>query len=285
MSNGPVIRQTYYVSTGALHAMFTLRMTRRVDGGDADVNRFVPDNHICNLAAAGEENAERACEKAKAYCDAMRERIGERDDFFVEFGGIWGEATTHRRGKLSVRQTQFIEEIEAGRLPFGKHRGLNIVDAPASYLLFFADKAGQEANDVVMAALTAACQGAALEMGYIAKREQARADRAEADAKSDFIGDVDERREFEGEIITSFFKPYDPCSAHEVATAMGFFINKVRVGDDIVAYIGARKLGEKGETVRFSARITAHDTYNGVRSTKVNRPTKIEIVATVGAAA
>lgn len=275
------IRQIYYVSTGAMHAMFTLRMTRRVDGGDADVNRFVPDNYVCNLAAAGEENYERARDKAIAYCDAMRERIGERADFFVEFGGIWDEATAHRRGKLSVRQTQFIEEIEAGRLPFGKHRGLNIADAPASYLLFFADKAGNDANDVVMAALTAACQGAALEMGYIAKREQDRTERAEADAKSDYIGEVDERREFEGEIITSFFKPYEPCSAHEVSTAMGFFINKVRVGDDIVAYVGARKLGERGERVRFTARITAHDTYNGVRSTKVNRPTKIEILEAV----
>lgn len=268
MTSKTIIRQIYYIGTGALGAMFTLRMTRRIEGGSHDdiVNRFVPDNHLFNLAAAGEENGERAKEKAKAYVDAIRERMGEREDFRVEFGGIWDDAVNTRRGKLSVRDTHNLEMIEAGKFPFGKHAGTIIADAPASYVLYFADKL-PTANEPVIYALCAACQSVALEKGYIEARTVAREERRALDEQSSFVGTIGERREFTGEVITAVFKRY----FHDTPDR-GFWINKVRMGTDLIACIGSKQLGNVGETVTFKATIKGHDDYKGIKSTKVNRP-------------
>jgi hypothetical protein len=257
------IIQTYFISTGALSAMFTLNVIRQSE--DPHVNLFVRSHYICNLAAAGEDNEERAIEKAKAYADAMRDRIGETDDFKVVFGGVWDDAVNQRRGKLSVRDTFNIEAIQDGRFPFGKNAGKKIADCDAGYILYFADKFGKT-TDVVTEALAAACQGVALELGYIAKRDAARAESEALDAKSNFIGEVGQRMIFEGEVLVSFFKRYYENGGE------GYWVNKVRMGDDLVACLGSKSLGEKGQTVKFKATIKKHDEYNGVKSTKVNRP-------------
>lgn len=259
-----MITQTYFISTGALSAMFTLNVIRTSD--DPHVNLFMRSHYICNLAAAGEDNEERAIEKAKAYADAMRDRIGETDDFKVVFGGIWDDAINVRRGKLSVRETINLETIEAGRFPFGKNAGKLISECDAGYVLFFADKFGKT-TDVVSEALAAACQGVALELGYIAKRDAARAERAAKDALSQHVGTVGERTIFEGEIVSSFFKRY-----FENEPNNGFYIVKVRVGDNLISYLGSKALGERGDVIKFKATIKEHVEYKGVKETKVSRP-------------
>ena len=259
-----MITQTYFISTGALSAMFTLNVIRRTD--DERLNMFLQPHYICNLAAAGEENEQRAIDKAKAYADAMRDRIGEGDDFKVEFGGIWDDAINVRRGKLSVRETNNLETIEAGRFPFGKNAGKMIADCDAGYILYFADKFGKT-TDVVSEALAAACQGVALELGYIAKRDAARAERAAQDALSVHVGTVGERTVFEGEIVSSFFKRY-----FENEPDNGFWIVKVRVGANRVSYIGSKALGQRGDVIKFKATIKEHTEYKGVKETKVSRP-------------
>lgn len=270
-----MIRQTYFISTGAKSAMFTLRVMRSCD--DPAVNMFVRDHYICNLANAGEAGEAIALEKARAYADAMRERIGETDEFKVEFGGFWDEPANLRRGKLSVRDTAALENIEAGFVPFGKHKltddGLRqrkLVELPDGYVLFFADKLREFegiADKVVMAAFAAACMGVALDKGLIAKREIARDQRAALDALSQHVGTIGERREFAGEVVTSFFKRY-----YQDVPDNGYWINKVRCGTDLIACIGSKQIGETGSVVRFKATIKAHDEYKGVKTTKVNRP-------------
>lgn len=188
-----MIRQTYFISTGRKSAMFTLRVLRTTD--DPNVNMFMRDHYVCNLANAGEAGEAIALEKARAYADAMRDRIGETDEFKVEFGGFWDEPANLRRGKLSVADTNALENIEAGIFPFGKHRGAKIDEAPQSYVLFFADKLKEFEADpakVVMAALAAACAGVALEKGYIEARDEARVARAAADALSQHVGTIGE---------------------------------------------------------------------------------------------
>lgn len=246
--------QTYYVSTGKKNAMYTLRFNRAGVGA-----MFAFDNYICNLAA----DVERAVEKAKTYVDALRDRIGETNDFKIVFDEYPDAEVYKRRGKLSVRDTSNIEQIEDGIFPFGKHAGTKIADAPDSYVLFFADKA-KDASEPVMVALSAACMGAALERGLIAKRDQARAERAAQDALSNFIGTVGERRVFEGEVIMSFEK--------QDGFGGSFWINKVRCGSDLVCYIGSKSLGEKGSSIKFKATVKSHDVYEGAKSTKVSRP-------------
>lgn len=254
-----MIKQIYYIGTGSKSAMYTLRMTRQTD--DVNLNKFMPDHYLCNLTTAGDENEDRAIEKAKEYVEAMKARIGETDEFKIEFGGVWDAPAATRRGKLSVRDTSNINTIEAGVFPFGKHVGTKIVDAPDSYVLYFADKLAT-AHEPVIYTLAAACTSVALERGLFTKREEARAERAAQDAKSNHIGTVGERREFDGEITGTFFK-----DSYEG----GYHINWIRIGDDIVVYNG-KLLGDRGDQIRFKATIKRHQEYNGVKSTAVNRP-------------
>lgn len=261
MSN-PVIVQTFYISTGRKNAMHTLRMRRDVSGLNPAI---MPDHYIRNLAVSVED----AQAKATEYFNAWKDRVGgEREDFILNLEIEPEYDITLRRGKLSARDTRSIEAIEAGVFPFGKHADKLIADAPDSYVLFFADKLKTADDlDVVISSLAAACMGVALEKGLIAKRDAARAERRAIDEQSAFIGTIGERRVFTGEIVSSFFKKYDASYSDD-----GFWINKVRIGNDLVAYIGGKSFGEVGSTVTFKATIKKHDEYQGIKTTQVNRP-------------
>lgn len=256
-----MITQTYYVSTGAKNAMYTLRCRRDCDTQPA-LYAFMPDFYLCNLAAT----EEKAAEKAREYVERMRVRIGEHDGFRIEFSDEPDRIAMKRRGKLSAADTRCILQIEAGVFPFGKHRGERIEDAPSSYVLFFADKTRDPEANAVTQALAAVCMGIALDRGYVAARDVKRAEQAEIDALSNYVGAIGERRMFEGEVFVSFEKP-----ATDYAPG-GYWINKVRCGNDIVTYIGGKSLGEKGATITFKATVKKHDAYNGVKSTQVARP-------------
>lgn len=253
------IVQTFYISTGAKNAMHTLRSRRDCAGLNP---AFMPDFYIRNLAV----DVETAQAKAIAYFDAWKERVGDnRKDFILSLEIEPEYDITKRRGRLSANDTRSIEDIENGFFPFGKHAGSKIVDGPDNYVLFFADKMQTIDADEnpVMSAFAAACLGVALEKGLIAKRDAARAERAELDAQSQFIGTIGERREFTGEIVTSFEKQNEFTG--------NYWITKIRVGTDLVTYVG-NELGERGATITFKATIKKHDEYKGVKSTKVNRP-------------
>lgn len=254
------ITQTYYVSTGRKNAFYTLRCRRDCEGQSSVMFDLMPDFYVCTLSA----NEETASEKAKAYVAAMRERIGENENFKIVLDSIPDNENYKRRGKLSVRDSHSIDRIEAGYFPFGKHVGKAIADAPDSYVLFFADKLGNADNKPVMQVLAAACMGVALEKGLIAIREQRRAEQAEIDALSQHIGKVGERIEFSGVLFLSIERGGE--------TTASYWINKVRCGNDIVTYIGANSLGKPGDEVSFRATIKKHDEYNGVKSTLVSRP-------------
>lgn len=257
------IVQTYYISSGAKNAMYTLRCRRDCVGQAPSMYQFMPDFYLCNLSA----NEEKAIEKAKLYVQSMRERIGENENFTILFDDCPDQEIYHRRGKLSAQQSRYLDLIEQGILPFGKHSGTKIEEAPASYLLFFADKAKDPTADVIMQALSAACAGVALHKGYIAVREAQREERAAQDSLSNHIGTIGERRMFQGELYLSFFK--GPQNDYD---GFGYWINKVRCGNDIVTYIGSKALGTQGTTVSFKATIKNHDTYKGIKTTVVNRP-------------
>lgn len=255
-----MIIQTYYISTGRKNAMYTLRCRRDAVGQAPYMADFMPDFYVCTLAA----DDTRAAEKATTYVDAMRERIGDTDSFKIVFYAGPEREAYKRRGKLSVQDTHKLERIEAGVLPFGKHAGKRIDEAPDSYILYFADKTREQQDDYVVSALAAACMGVALEKGLIAKREQVRAERAVVDALSAFVGTIGERRDFTGQVITSFEKGDE--------SGFSYWINKVRCGDDIVTYTGGKSLGEQGSAITFRATVKRHEECNGVRSTRVSRP-------------
>jgi len=253
------IIQTFYISTGAKNAMYTLRCRRDVVGSP-NLSPYTPDYYLKTLAA----DEDRAVEKAREHFEAFVERVGgNREDCTFNFEPYADNEVYQRRGKLSVADTKAIEEIEAGVFPFGKHKGEAIADAPEGYVLFFADKLAtdMEARPVSLA-LYAACAGVALERGLIAKRDAARAERRSLDEQSEFVGTVGERREFTGTVVTQFYKGNDEG---------GYWINKVRCGNDLVCYVG-KQFSERDCTITFKATIKKHSEYQGIKSTQVNRP-------------
>ncbi|AGR48013.1 hypothetical protein PHIM7_293 [Sinorhizobium phage phiM7] len=245
-----------YCITGAKNAMYTIRTQRIIPGVMIACN----DHYVCNVAAT-EEKAE---EKALAYCARMQERMG--DGVVVEYIGFDGGDIIKRRGKLSAYDTQAIEDIEAGEFPFGKHKGEKIVDAPDGYITWLADQMNNPALKPVMAALAAVAYGVAIERGLFAKREARKLELQEMEAKSNFVGTIGERREFEGELISVFGIKNDPSDM-----GVAYYVNKIKMGDDIIVYAG-NKLGERGDTLKIKATIKAHKEYKGAKTTKVNRP-------------
>lgn len=238
----------FYISTGAKSVFYTLRARRNAYN----------DNYICTLST----DADKAIAKATDYVEQYRARVGETEDFKIVFDSNADIELFKRQGKLSAKDTVLFGMIEDGLFPFGKHAHTNIADAPDSYILFWADKAKEENNPIV-SALADACVGVALERGLFEKREEAKAAKFELDSKSNFVGDLGERMVFEGELFG--------CFAKEGWDGSIFYINKVRCGDDIITYMG-KKLGEQGDVIKFRATVKDHNEWQGIKSTKVNRP-------------
>lgn len=207
-----MITQTYYIGTGEKSAMFTLRMCRRND--DPRMDAFMPDHYLCNLASTDEDGdgETRAIEKAKAYVETMRERIGETDEFKITFGGVWDEPCNVRRGKLSVRDTHNMEMIERGVFPFGKHAGKRIDEVDGGYVCFFADKIAT-ANEPVAYALAAACMAVAIQNGHIVARDDPDDDEPWHSEERLFIGNDETYRHHFAESDPVIFWGFDGLSA------------------------------------------------------------------------
>jgi uncharacterized protein (DUF3820 family) len=250
-----VVTQLFYISTGARNARYTLRFVRSVEAGQGYENF---DRYVCVLA----DNVETAIAKATDYFERFKARVGETACFKLEFCAYPDNETYSRRGKLSVRDTWNIEQIENGMLPFGKHAGMEIANAPEGYVLWLADQAnkGEDQNEV-MSTLSAIALGIALEKDYIAKREEKREILRQS---SGHVGQVGERLTFTGVITGSFQK-------HNEYTNESYFITKILFNGNVLTYVG-NKLAKVGETISFKATIKSHDEYQGLKSTKVNRP-------------
>lgn len=247
-----MIVQTYFISTGKLNAMYTLRY-RRV--GDV----YCHDVYLCNLAAT----RDLAVSKAETYVEALRERIGESSDFKIVFDGSPDFELATRRGALSVATTLKLEMLEQGLFPIGKHVGTRIEDANDGYILFFADKVKEDSQDVVFSAVAAACAGVALEKGLIAKREQANAERDALNKASQYVGEIGARASFTGEIIM----------VRDYETQFGInWVYKIRCGLNLVTYMGSSNLGERGDVITFKATVKNHEIYQEIKQTLISRP-------------
>lgn len=244
-----------YCQTGKKNAMYTIRTQRIVPKFGMVVN----DHYVRNVAAS-EELAET---KALAYAEGLQARMG--DDVVVSYIGL-DDGIIKRRGKLSAYDTIAIEKIEDGIFPFGKLANTKIEDADDGYILWAADQMKKPDLKPVMVALATVAAGIATERGLYAKREARKVELQEIEAKSNFVGNIGERREFEGKLISVFGKKYS-----EEQPDIMFYINKILVGDDIVVYVGNR-LGDRDTTIKMKATIKEHSVYKDVKTTKVNRP-------------
>lgn len=259
------MHHTFYISSGRKNAMFTLRHSREANG-ERYAERF--DSYICNLAT----DEERAAAKATDYFERIRDR----------FEGNHSSCTLHtdpdcvlfeRSGRLSVQDTERMAMIELGKFPFGKHYGTLIADAPDSYLLYFADMQGKENTSAVTEALAMACMGVALERDLIARRDALREERARLDAMSRHVGTVGERIQLTGEVVTCFSKKDDYTGEHM------YWVVKLRVDGNLFVYRGSNCLGQRGDILSLSAGIKRHEEYKDVKTTAIQRPTKVTKVS------
>lgn len=268
MTTPTVITQTFYISSGAKNAMYTLRYRRAPSGP------FLVDNYVCNLST----DAERAEEKAFEYFEAWKARVGETEFFKIHFDGAADFGLFERQYKMSVEQTHALEMLVAGIMPIGKHKGKSLSELPAGTVLWYADQVNkdgeeeeneyQQRKSVFFTEVCSHLLGYALEMGYIAKREEQREELAAKKARSQFIGEEKQRLDFEGELVLC------KCvSSFQVAwnTWQDKYINVIECGDNIVVYFG-NPVGEKGDKVKFKATVKEHNVRDGVKQTIVQRP-------------
>lgn len=253
----------FYITTGKKNAMYTLRQTWLNDSTNNSTSVFV-NNHICTLSS----DEDKAILKAKNFVDGYRERVGETENFKIELDPNPHCDNFKRKGKLSVKDTHTLNIIESGIFPIGKNKNTKIEDAEDTYILYWVDKLNEEISEVLKA-LSAYCLGIALERGIIAKREEKRKEQLEKDLLSEFIGNVGERMEFSGKLISSneekiYFEG-------EGYVGNGIFKNRFMSGNNIVYYKG-KKLGEVGDEIKIKATIKSNYEKNNVKMTIVNRP-------------
>lgn len=256
--------QTYFISSGRLNAMYTLRVARSGDG-------YAIDNYICNLST----DPDKAEAKAREYFDRIRARMPDTDNFKMTFAGYADFELGVRRGKLSIWDTERLERAEAGVMPFGKHEGKRLEDLPMPTVLWWADQAKEcsmEARgNVVFQAVCAACMGIALDKGYIATREAKREEMAARDASSQYVGELKQRLVFEGEVEAVVCLGETQVAWNQYSTR---YLTKIRCGENIVIYFG-NQIAEKGDSIKFKATVKDHNERNGVKQTIVQRPTII----------
>lgn len=254
-----IIVQTYYIATGRKNAMYTLRACREYIGQPPYMADIMPDFYVLTLAAT----EEKAIEKAAEYVEAFRARVGETETYRIVFDDVPHAENYKRIGRLSVSDSQKVECIQSGVIPFGKYQGQKFDDVQPSYILYWVDKSREEITEPVIAAIIAKCQGVAVERGLIEARNAAREARRASDAKSSYVGTIGKRQEFTGVL--------EYVSGPREGVYGDWHVNKIRVGDDILVYFG-KPLGEQGVTLKIRATVDRHSEYEGAKTTQIKRP-------------
>lgn len=256
----------FHISSGDLNAMYTLRRSRLTTCGS---ETHYHENYVCNLSM----DRAKAVAKAEDLVERFRANIEESENFKIVFEGepdfdlCWDGGTP--RTKTSARDLQYIAQIESGYFPFGKFRDTQICLAPDTYILYFAKNQADSNPSAVSQALISACTAEAFARDLFRKRDEETAAKAALDAKSKHIGTIGERIQFDAILEGSFLQD-DGYNA--------FYINRLRQGEDIITYIGGRSLGVKGDRIKFKAAIHEHTEYKGALSTRVKRPSKVEVI-------
>lgn len=244
-----------FVSTGELQAMFTLRTIRTVNG-------FSIESYVKNLST----DFEKAERLAIAYADDLRSRIAG-PTCQVIFSGTEIDEVFKRRGKLSVRETQYIEAIEDGFIPFGKHNGKKIEELPDSYLLWLTDQLNKDDLSPVFFTLASIASGIADSRGLLAKREAAREEQRLEDLKSEWFGEIGNRYEEDVEVV--FKKKVDDYEGPS------YFKYTIKIGDKILTHKGGTDLPLGKCRIKFTVKFQFESGDDKIKKTYINRPVLI----------
>lgn len=244
----------YYISSGEKNAMRTLRHVISTPG-------YVRDEYVCNLSRDWDEAVAKARAKigTKANLNANEFELND-----------WGQDVG-----IKPWMRRQLELIKLGVMPFGKHKGAQIVDLDDGYVKFWVE---QTATNVVGQALVQKFTDIANERDLFAKWEQQEQERQAAHkekvAKMSHVGKVGKRQEFflRCDKVLSF--DGGGWGYNAVTTYMNICAD--RYGNEFV-YKGSNAW-EEGKYYKVKATVKTHKEYNGKPQTFISRPTVIKVV-------
>ena len=241
----------YYISSGALNAMRTLRHVVSVPGVHFE------DTYICNLARDYEE----AVVKARTKIGA--EAILQSNDFDLNDWGVG-------QSGLTAKMREYLNKVNAGVMPFGKYAGAMIDSMEAGYVKFWVQ---QSATNLVGQVLVQKFTDIANERGLFAQWEEEaklKEDAKQAEiSKMSYVGKVD----FRSDMFLRCDNIVELVGDYGV-TYMN--ICKDREGNSVV-YKGTNRW-DAGKYYSVTARVKAHKDYKGYPQTFITRPTVKKIV-------
>lgn len=241
----------YYISSGAKNAMRTLRHVVAVPGVHFE------DSYMCNLCRDYDE----AVQKARSIIG--KEAILQGSDF--ELNG-WGEGYTPKSW-----EREQLAAVNAGVMPFGKHKGAAIADMSESYVKYWVE---QSASNTVGQKLIQVFTDIANEKGYFDKWEAEEVERekakAEKIAKMSYVGNVGDRLDLFIRCDRTF-----AFDGYYGTTFLNVCVD--REGNKFV-YRGSNQW-EVGKYYSVAATIKEHAEYkNGERQNIISRPTIKKVI-------
>lgn len=254
---------TYYISTGELTRMYTLRV-RYMDTAvcEGESYKFERDEYIKNLSI----DSQKAKDSAKAWLDAVRgegkytlstselpslEEIRRGEDDARRIAREEREAELERQ--YQDRLHAQVQTIHHGHWPFGVWQGEEFNRAPNSYILFWINLEEPEGTATVL-------------QEVLKKRFPALADMPKPNGE--YYGTEGTREEFTATCIAIYgFEGYYGWTN---------IIKFVKDSGELLVYMGSGNVDvDLADTVTFTAGIKAHEEYDGEKQTKIQRITKL----------
>jgi uncharacterized protein (DUF3820 family) len=251
-----------YISSGAKNGFYTLRCMRAGNGHTRD--------YYIRTLSTDSDKAER---KARAYFDRVYGAYTGPDQ--VSFMGYADfELDPHGTHVAPwLREQRLL--LDAGRWPFGKHKGDLIADGDDGYIRWWAKQPVDGGTSEAGEAVIAQCVAIADERGLFADEEARKAQWAAEAAASNHVGAIGDRREWTLTVL--FTKVIDtPNSMFSDCTQL---VKLVDADGNRFTYWGWSVEADKGDTVTMRATIKAHDDYNGEKSTILARPAKVAVTS------
>lgn len=253
----------FYLSTGSKEVFYTLKQINTING----VLTPETDRYIKNLSINLDEailNAEKYIEKINLLFPNVQTVLYEEPENspFVKHGL-----------KLTGRQVNNLRLIYLNKIPFGKHAYKKFSELPHEYILW-AIKSMKDSLDYSLRSLSGALFAYAVEIELINSQEdvertlnEINTKKAE-ESKSKHLGRIKERLTLDVEILTEKTAYTDGYGLRGQTTYSFTLLS----GENMLYYRGSKNFGKVGEKLKIIATVTEHFEMNGIKFTKINRP-------------
>lgn len=253
----------FYLSTGSKEVFYTLKQINTING----VLTPETDTYIKNLST----NLDEAISNAEKYIEKINQLFPHvQTVLFIE-----PENTPFvKHGlKLTGRQVNNLRLIYLNKIPFGKHAYKKFSELPHEYILW-AIKSMKDSLDYSVRSLSGALFAYAVEIELIKSEQDVERTLNEIyteqakESKSKHLGKIKERLTLDVEILTEKSAYTDGYGLRGQTT----YSFTLKAGEDMLYYRGSKYFGKIGEQLKINATVVEHFEMNGIKFTKINRP-------------